>query len=1742
MCMLFQVMAFAGSPLQLHFSSETNHFEDGEFFEVDVRVSDFDIVSMQYAIHWDEDIFEIESVTNLNTDINLYESNFGLPSQTTSGEPGLLRVTWFSSSTFEVNLPDNTLLFTMRLKAKGDPCAHSNFTVGGASDFWPVEVTINNFEEVGVCANHYIAQMNGAECSNGNTTLTCNDQINVSLDEDGAAILIADMFLEGGPYDYSGIDITPTKLSCADLGTVQYQVIDWVSDNTCWGTLIVEDKLGACGSGNASLTCNDKVTLSLDASGNATITPDAVLEGGPYDYSTISVTPSSFDCDDLGSVNYTAKDNVSDAECFGKILVEDILNVCESGNGNGNSSLACNDLVYVSVNPWGETEITADMVLEGGPYDYSTLSVSPDAINCDDIGSTTYTVTDSATGNTCWGNLIVEDKTAPVAIAKQNIVVSLTQDPNSGEIMAKLYAVDIDNGSFDNCTEVTLSPEFYEFDCSHIGDNQVDLIVTDEYGNSNQTWANVTVELKTAIGNIFCPEDIEVSCDVDLLDEEVIDNILGRATVDSECDANFSDALGYDSNGDGDYNDTFEYNGVTYSESYNASCSNGVVSRTWSLGESVSCTQLIVVNGNGQSITESDITWPEDADIDCVEGATFEPLWPQQSCSLVGYSVNSDTFLFEGDACRKILNTYTVIDWCSYDPAIANSGGIFTHTQILKYSDVESPVVTADDFVAQSCGSGSITASAQAGDGNCPGDILGWIVDLDIDSDWNIERSYSGTSDNNGVFTININEAIPASTNQHRLLWRATDQCGNVTSQTSYFTVEETQADTQKPIPYCINLSTALLSNGQVELYAKDFNIGSFDNCTSSENLRYTFTDVAPNSDPAYDAFNKSSKMVLTDADLGGASEAIIIVDMYVWDESNNSDFCKVNLRLIEGGTSSGGSVDFWFTNENASTGDEVCVPFKTNSFTEITGMQGSVAWDSSVLDYTETRNYDLPGMGNSNFAHFTPGQLSFVWFDVTGNTPATLNSGATVFEVCFEVIGGDGSFSKVEISNDPTAFEVSRDAEVLDFTQTRGSVTVGTAVGCVNDVVPPVAICTAQLVGITTNGELKLYAKDIDSGSYDNCTSGNNLRFTFSDVNPSNDPAFDANVNMSSKVFTAADLDANNEVGVPIFIWDESDNYNSCWSTLRIDLEQGCDLSEDDINWPLQVIEVAIDIPDQQSTSAFVSPDNLVNLYGFSFADVNPTFPVGCTNVYSTYEDLVIPVTDGLYKIIRTWTVLDWLTGEVYEYTQIIKNYLSDEYICDTLPRSAAVGDCASGHTLSDDVEWPNDITIADHRITPSELVSVSMIDTLDAQPSFYNEPNMYSATYLDLVGEFTAETIEIERNWTVSRSDVGGTTWNYVQIITVDLSEFGNLVTVNTLNKRPVPDVSVNATASTDMTGAAYTEETLDDPFKNDVSRNGLNIKDIILIQAQQLGFIQLSSLELQAADINNDNIVSSQDIASVRKVILGIDQQVSTAWDFVNQTSNTGSVVEGPKAHYVAIKPGDVDDTAKLGDEDPIVATERILIKNDLINAGEQYSVPLFFGRDIVSYGIELHLDFDDTLLKMKSVSATNTFGEVSWSLEDDNTIVILNYNGDGQAENISVDTPILTIEFEALGNGELAEMFEVSSEQNSWILDEEYTLLLIDDVYDFNFAINTEDLVQDLGVSVYPNPASQLVAFDRTNSIEKGDMTIELFDITGKKILQNTNEATISVSEMADGMYIYKVIIDDKVQVGRLVVKK
>lgn len=548
----------------------------------------------------------------------------------------------------------------------------------------------------------------------------------------------------------------------------------------------------------------------------------------------------------------------------------------------------------------------------------------------------------------------VVDGTPPVAITKQDIVVTLIPNPGSDSIagLTKIFAESVDNGSFDGCGPVKLEirrdsdycgylgnttynndghSSDYEYDpddgrfvtfcCEDLSEYGIDedgdgindyaqikvwLRVWDDgdgdgyfgtYGdNFSEVWSYIRLEDKSR-PSIFCPPHVTIDCDED----EHYMYTVGEATAYGSCGLI----------------------PVSYADVSNdmSSCNIGTITRKWYVEgyPDEYCYQYITKRGDhyGPPI----ITFPEDKITNCNDALDDVPTWIAGACDLLAYSVTRDTFYFEEGACFKIVNYWTVIDWCVYDPGDVHSAGIWNDIQVVKIVDDQAPIIEgchdalfyaddkndldSDNII---CENNSIVLTNKATDnGDCASNWIKWTVQVDLNGDWTYEYTFSnsapagspyyiGNTSSGEEVVITLPEGVLGSMANHRVVWKASDGCGNITTCTSYFMV----VDNIPPTPYCVNLSTALMENGQVELWACDFDLGAIDNCTENENLRFTFSDVPPSFDPSYNPGSGCSSKIFTCDDLINAGGNVITLDVYVWDEKDNYDYCSVFLTLVD--------------------------------------------------------------------------------------------------------------------------------------------------------------------------------------------------------------------------------------------------------------------------------------------------------------------------------------------------------------------------------------------------------------------------------------------------------------------------------------------------------------------------------------------------------------------------------------------------------------------------------------------------------------------------------------------------------------------------------------------------------------------------------------------------------------------------------------------------------------------------
>lgn len=637
------------------------------------------------------------------------------------------------------------------------------------------------------------------------------------------------------------------------------------------------------------------------------------------------------------------------------------------------------------------------------------------------------------------------------------------------------------------------------------------------------------------------------------------------------------------------------------------------------------------------------------------------------------------------------------------------------------------------------------------------------------------------------------------------------------------------------------------------------------------------------------------------------------------------------------------------------------------------------------------------------------------------------------------------------------------------------------------------------------------LFVADLDDGTFDNC-------------------------GIDTMYLSQYDFDASHVGPNTVLVTAIDENGYSAEASTTVNVIVGnrdCILDYSDIDWPAP--NLYVDVPD--SDRLLLSPEYLVNTLNVPLTDADVIINVdpSCTVVGLAHNDVITFAAGGGFSILRTFAVLDWNTSNVFQFTQVITNISGiGSSICDTLPRSAPVGDCASGHTLSDDVEWPNDLLIADHRILPSQLIAHSGIDSLDARPSFYNSPSLYSATYQDLLVEITATSVTVGRKWTVVRSD-NAYTWSYIQTIIVDISGLGSLVTVEDPLGNAISDVLINDTFLTNTDGEANIDVEVASLAKDNASIAGLTIADLSLIRQHILGHIVLDPLQQKVADVNSttsNNGVTTLDYVLIERVMLGID----TEWNygFTEKVDQVSSATNGAYTGYI---PGDVDFSSYVGHTIDNVQGG-VEVEDLLLNAGESYSIPVLLNLEGGALAYDLDLAVDRSLIQINGVDfpEEGNVARIYDGVNGSNSRIYATSPSEGVYED---NTVLFMMEIYCFENTTLAQALDLTSSKVQ-VVDLNNRLVNGEGVVDNEIPTSTLELAGPLaGISVYPNPASDFIALDLPSEVS-GDWTVSLHHMSGQLIAKAYNANRIDVSDVATGLYVLTVqsgahIIQQKVQV-------
>lgn len=170
--------------------------------------------------------------------------------------------------------------------------------------------------------------------------------------------------------------------------------------------------------------------------------------------------------------------------------------LCFLGFNQLHSQINCLNYVNVSLGLDGEAILSPDMLVFGDLSVFDTAWVNPNTFTCEQIGEhdvTVYGKTSAGLIVSCESTVSIEDKSAPIATVDQDITLSF-----NGSTTIELTPEMIDEGTYDNCGDFTMSVSPSSLNCFSTNPTVVVLTATDASGNSSQAWTNVYIDQSSA--------------------------------------------------------------------------------------------------------------------------------------------------------------------------------------------------------------------------------------------------------------------------------------------------------------------------------------------------------------------------------------------------------------------------------------------------------------------------------------------------------------------------------------------------------------------------------------------------------------------------------------------------------------------------------------------------------------------------------------------------------------------------------------------------------------------------------------------------------------------------------------------------------------------------------------------------------------------------------------------------------------------------------------------------------------------------------------------------------------------------------------------------------------------------------------------------------------------------------------------------------------------------------------------
>lgn len=1553
-------------------------------------------------------------------------------------------------------------------------------------------------------------------------------------------------------------------IDIAEGSTAQVDLTSWNLNITCMDTwemadVEIENDTTVC---NAEYTwihpfffdnCTDgTISVNYYSDDPALIVPDGgtLLDNfGKGGYEVTATFPVG-----TTTVEYTLVDSAGNqSQCSFDVTVLDtekpVITYCPNNILVALETGECQEVVNYEIEAMDNCEI-------------ASIVYTPESGSYFQIGSTTVTVivTDLA-GNTsvCEFDVIVDElvPTSNQLICNTNLNMSLDQNCEA-TLNADQILEGNGYGCFDDyCLEIETQdgePHANFFDATDINQTFNVTLIDCNGDSTNSCWGTVTIEEKFA-PEIQCPDNVVISCNVDPELRDTFGVLLTGEAYLLNCEPGA----------------TIVYEDFTV-DLGECAMPRREISRTWIAtdadGNQASCVQQITI----EAVDLLDIEFPEDYEMehafacydvledptlthpDSTGHPTLNGLLVAESGSLCGVSINMEDNIYTiCPGSYEILRTWRIRNLCQ---PISDDNPV-KHTQIIQVLDKASPelvgcpenmIVSADPWGCQA-----------AVELPLPHDIDDHCSEIVFDAEvlGGGLLTITGTLDSNNlkVYASNLRLGV------HTIVYHTEDECGNK-AQCSF---DITVVDDAPPVPITLQNVVVSITSGSSDdigygkLNVSSIDNGSYDGCTDVK------VEIRRDTDPC--GFEGNT----TFNNNGDVNDGIDDIDDGQYVQFCCSDLYNTDLDVDGDGVQDVGYVKVWIrvwddANGDGTPGTEGDLFNEVWSYVKVEDKLNPVITcpdDITLTCADDIYNLDLTGQA---YAYGSCGPAEVEYEDISNNLN-TCGDGVLIRR--WRIVGSSDAFCNQRIT-----LESLEDPVTVSFSQVGDK----NLTGCPDEISigePTWVGGPCEMISYTLKTDTLL----VEDGA---CYS---LINTFTVINwcdykpesPSwvETEDFTDGYAVHVQHITVTDdtkpVIANcSDQYFPINGHQNSDGDNTLCEAQITLFNSATDSGSDNcptgwLKWQVFVDLWGDGTDDLEYSSFLPSSDNQLN-------DSNGNgIPDQYLSPTANGEEVAITLPDieGNYSSHKVrWKVTDGCG-----------NVDNCEYVFEVEDKKAPTPYCINLSTAAMEADGTVDLWAIDFNPFPYD--NCTDVDKLrhtftevapEDDPLF--DPELRSSSRTFNCEDVLNSPVEIQAyvwdergnsNFCVvylTITDEFGTCGEGANIagrITTENGDplLGAEVQLNTDIPEYPRSIMTNEEGRYSFLGTPYDRDYNIQSLKDDDYRNGVSTLDLVLIQRHILDFQELDSpYKVIAADINGNESVSSSDVVQLRKLVLGLidDLPTNTSWRFVDAEQTFADIhdpwpikeeldlnnvqADALSNNFIAVKVGDVNDDVEFNLTQGTESTTRsasnieFVIAEQQVHKGEMISVSFKAGADMSLHGYQLSMELDGlsyVSIEGQSIAMNENFvGRIKSDL------LTMSYHRPTVLD-IEADSDLFTMKFVAKRSGRLSEMIDLSSRitTNEAYIGKDLSIAKVKLRSDVNaYQPMTNQLYQN-----EPNPFTDntTIGFDL---VQDAPATLTIQDVTGASIRtisiegkRGYNSIVIDHNMLSgSGLYYYQIDCD------------